>query len=230
MTFARSAASFSMLVAMRSRASSRKPPVSPARIMAIVSSGKTLSCLAIAAESDRPDSMSARISPIVDLSFWFSVCSSRMARERSSDRPEAFIVANCRMKTDSSFSLTRSPSPGILISVCRPVPVCAIDSGIEPCWRSACTAACSFAASTLPFSRSPLALTTSYWNCLVAGMSEPSCKSLEVLGRVTELETLLVADELFPHPHREVLVEGEHAFRAARLHERGDLVVLALRG
>ncbi len=58
----RSSASFSKFVAMRSSAPSRKPPVSPARIIATISVGNTLSCLPSATDSAEPPSMSERTS------------------------------------------------------------------------------------------------------------------------------------------------------------------------
>src|SRR6266508_1024240 len=45
---------------------------------------------------------------------------------------------------------------------------------------------------------------------------------------MAEIERLLEGDDLIPDPLGQVLVEREHAFAAAGLHERRDLVVLAL--
>ena len=65
------------------------------------------------------------------------VCSSRIASERSSDMPDAVIVANCRAKTARSLSLVRLPRPGILRSRVQALAGLAeIDSGTSPRWRS----------------------------------------------------------------------------------------------
>ena len=159
---ARRFASFSRFFAIRSSAPSRKPPVSPARIIATISRGNVLSCLAIAADSDRPLSMSRRTSWIAFCSDGLVVCSSRIASERSSDSPEDVIVANCREKIARSLSEVLLPKPGILRSFCRPLPDSVIDSGMTPCWRSAAAAADSVEASSLPLLFLPFESRTSY--------------------------------------------------------------------
>src|SRR5256885_506319 len=111
--FARSAASFSRFVAIRSSASSRKPPVSPARIIAIMMVGKTLSCLPIAADSETPPSTSVRTSPTAFRRPGLAVCSSRTASDRSRDMPDAVSVANWRAETAPGLSGGPPASPGV---------------------------------------------------------------------------------------------------------------------
>ena len=54
---------------------------------------------------------------------------------RSSDRPELVIVANWREKIARSFSVTRLPRPGSLMSRCRPLPASDDRQRHAPCWR-----------------------------------------------------------------------------------------------
>ena len=46
----------------------------------------------------------------------FGVCSAKMLRARSNERPALIIVANCRENIATSRSLIRSVNPGIEIS------------------------------------------------------------------------------------------------------------------
>jgi hypothetical protein len=82
---------------------------------------KTLGCLAMAADSEVPFSTSARTWMMISPRRRLLVCSPRMVRARSSDRPELIIVANWRENTARSLSLTR-PTPGSLTSDLRPAP------------------------------------------------------------------------------------------------------------
>jgi hypothetical protein len=82
-----------------------------------------LGCFPRPPDRDEPVSTSLRTSARTPASALFSVCSDRMVRARSSDRPELIIVANCRDMTARSFSLTLGLEPGSLISVLRPPPV-----------------------------------------------------------------------------------------------------------
>jgi hypothetical protein len=152
---ARRFASFSKFVAMRSSAWSRKPPVSPARIIATISRGKMRSCRPIDADSDMPPSTSWRMSRIAFFRGSFSVCSSSTASERSRVSPDEVIVANCRAKIERSLSVTRLRSVGRFRSLLRPLPASMIDSGVTPCARSVAAAAASFEASMLPLRRLP---------------------------------------------------------------------------
>ena len=78
-----------------------------------------------------------------------------MASERSSDTPEAVIVANCRAKTARSLSVVRPEKPGMVICMLSRAPCAVIDSGVPPCWRSIWAAAVSLDASIVPFARLP---------------------------------------------------------------------------
>jgi len=141
---------------------SRKPPVSPARIIATISRGNVFSCLAIDTDSDRPLSMSRRTSWIAFCNDALLVCSSRIASERSNDRPDEVMVASWREKMVRSFSVVRLPNPGIVMFFCRPLPDSLIDSATTPCCRNAAAAADSVEASSLPLLRLPRGSTTSY--------------------------------------------------------------------
>src|SRR4051812_9975368 len=68
-----------------------------------------------------------------------------------------------------------------------------------------------------------------YWNVFVPGISSrPSDESLELFLGVADLQRGLVADQALADAFGQVLVERQHAVAAAGLHERGDLVRLAL--
>ena len=73
------------------------------------------------------------------------------------DRPDAIIVAICRLMTARSLSPTPFSNPGIRISIWRPVPP--PDSVIVVGWtfmlRSRVTTALSLGASMRPFTSLP---------------------------------------------------------------------------
>src|SRR5450756_2124397 len=101
--------SFSSCVARRLSTSSRIPPSSPARTMLTYRRVNTLGCLASASERLMPASTSARISLMTLANFLLGVCSSRTYRQRSIERPELTMVANCREKTVRSLALMPPP-------------------------------------------------------------------------------------------------------------------------
>jgi hypothetical protein len=117
----RRATSFSKVSATLTRTWSRKPPISPARTMETYRRLKTLGWRARAADSEVPFSTSARTWTMTSPRRRLLVCSPRMVRARSRDRPELIMVANCLGKTARSLSLTR-PAPGSLTSALRPAP------------------------------------------------------------------------------------------------------------
>lgn len=64
--------------------------------------------------SEAPPSTSARTFPTTEARREFSVCSSKMLKERKSDRPELIMVENCREKMANSFSFTRFWPPKLI--------------------------------------------------------------------------------------------------------------------
>ena len=76
LTWRRSESSASSWFAMRWSVSSRMPPVSPARTMAMYRGLKVFGCRSRASESVSPDSMSSRTSAMICLSVGCSICSS----------------------------------------------------------------------------------------------------------------------------------------------------------
>ena len=99
------------------------PPISPAATIATYRSSKTLGCLARAAERLVPESTSSWTLRSTAAKCLFSTWLASTAIERLIESPESTIVANCRVKTATSFGLMRSEKPGMMISVFRPLPL-----------------------------------------------------------------------------------------------------------
>src|SRR5215213_4471613 len=198
--------------------------------MLTISGGKTLGCFAIADDSALPPSTSPRTSPRTFFSSLFSVCSARMVRARSSERPELIIVANCRDMTARSLSFTLAPSVGRLISRFIPALAWVMLTGAYPMVLSFCTTWPWFSASSLPLTSLPPRSRTaySYVSVAIAAASDPAEESVVVLGVVTLVEAVLVGDLPGADQLGQVLVEGVHAVLRAGLHGGVDLVRLAL--
>src|SRR5450756_211019 len=109
LTARRMLSSFSSCVARRLSTSSRMPPSSPARTMLMYRRVNTLGCFWSASDRLMPASTSARIALITLANFLLGVCSSRTYRQRSIERPEVTMVANCREKTVRSLALMPPP-------------------------------------------------------------------------------------------------------------------------
>ncbi len=126
--------------------------------MLIMIGGKIRGCFMKAAEIELPASTSDLTTRRTRLSSVFSVCSDRIVRVRSMDRPAEIIVANSREKTARSFSLTR----GFLSvnSRSRPAFASLISRGRYPIERSLSATAASVSASTLPETSLPRASLT----------------------------------------------------------------------
>ena len=108
---------FSIWVARLARTSSRFPPTSPAWTSVQNSSENTLGCFAHAVDSAEPFSTSRRTANKTRANSLFSTWPARIPSERTTDNPESTMVDSCRVTTATSFNLTRSEIPGILISV-----------------------------------------------------------------------------------------------------------------
>ncbi len=97
--------------------------------MLTINGGNTVGCTASASLSARPPSTSFRTWASTFASGLHSVCSSRIVSERSSDRPELTIVANCLDMIARSLSPTLLPNPGMESSRLSPALACVIDTG-----------------------------------------------------------------------------------------------------
>ena len=144
----RSLDSFSNVEATAASATSRKPPVSPARSMLTMISGISR-CLASASENALPVSISRATSCRTPCSFGFSVWSATTVTARSRARPDAVIVASWRVATARSWTLIRLARKPRSISLFRPVPACfsAMWIGDRPIAATRLTPAASFRAT-----------------------------------------------------------------------------------
>ena len=124
--------------------------------MLTISGGKWSGCAVMAVDSVAPPWTSLRTFATASLSFGFSICSSRIASERSRVSPDDVMDANCRAKIARSFRLVRPPKPGILISLLRPVPRPAISSGTSRWFASDFAAASGDSDSILPLTIAPV--------------------------------------------------------------------------
>ena len=76
---------------------------------------KTLGCWASASEKVLPPSMAVASSPRMPLRLAFFSCFCSTRNPRNSGKPACTSVANCRVKVQRTFDLTRPLRPGILI-------------------------------------------------------------------------------------------------------------------
>ena len=123
--------------------------------MAMKRREKTRGCLAIASESSRPLSTSARSSAMTTASFLSSVCSSRMTSAVTTFSPASIIVANWREKIWSDLALTFLTASAPLL----PAASCDASSvASRPRRRSCSRAADRSGALISPVSSEPAAL------------------------------------------------------------------------
>src|SRR3954447_4888441 len=189
--------------------------------MLTIRGGNTLGCLPSADDRLLPVSTSLRTSPAMRASSLFSVCSVRIVSARSSDRPELIIVANWRLKTARSFSLTFLPMPGIFSSVFIPARCGWMLTGAYPIDFSRWTTCACVSPSRVPVTSFPALSRTEYSNVVVDAMTQslsgPATEPVEVLDVVALLEAGVVGDAAAFHQLGQVLVHRVHAVLGAGL-------------
>jgi hypothetical protein len=149
--------------------------------MAMKSREKTRGCLAIASDSSKPLSTSARSSPITAASFRSSVCSSRMTSAVTTLSPASIIVANWREKIWRDFALTfLTAIPWAL----APEPRSSSPTARSPRRRSASRAAPTSGALISPVDSRPVALMAVYAKDATAWESASTVLGLSGQGAV----------------------------------------------
>ena len=120
----------------------------------LIINGGNVECLPMATDRESPFSTSFVTSASTPLKVGFGVCSARMVRQRRIGRPDASIVANCRLKTARSFGFTRA----LKISTFRFMPVLLTRStaiGVIPWLRTLARASASLTAVSFDSTRRP---------------------------------------------------------------------------